>query len=539
MSSKKGALRAAPGKSFPRAKPRAPAGKPGESRQPQRETGPQATGRVTPERPEAPAGPTAEDRAATVIQCAFRKLLARKELARRQQELQDYQELMEKLQREAFVAQVRREQEAARRRQEEAAAAERRRQEERLRGARLLEAAFDGNLGEIQAVLREVDELLTREGMGCDAAGMVRRLQRRLALVDFEDSGGNTLLSEAAAGGQSLAIQLLAEQGASPNSKGAFGRTPLYRAAFGGHLEAVEVLLKLGADPRVYADDGSTPEQVASLDTVVSVLQSWDLSLTDAMLQNMEAERERRAQEAARHQEAEAKRMNLKVQQLAKDQQQCHQQAIKDAEEQVDRLQQEAQKAEEVLALARLELREQTQEAEEEVPGLKCQVSELHDVLMKDVGDRIRADGRWPLVIDPSGQAATFLRYQDTNYVDAVNPDHLRPERIRLALLGALRFGKPLVFDLREVDLFPAVQQQLEAVQPGLAQELLGRGLLEQERYLSLLRPSDGPEYSPNQFQEARLQHFRLFFVTKVRWPPAEQLQVLLPVRVQLPGGGL
>ncbi|XP_070238609.1 IQ motif and ankyrin repeat domain-containing protein 1 isoform X11 [Bos mutus] len=465
MSSKKGGPRAAPGKSFPRAKPRAPAGKPGESRQPQRETGPQAMGLATPERPEAPAaGPTAEDRAATIIQCAFRKLLARKELARRQQEHQDYQELMEKLQREAFVAQVRREQEAARRRQEEAAAAERRRQEERLRGARLLEAAFDGNLGEIQAVLREV----------------------------------------------------------------------------------------------------------ASLDTVVSVLQSWDLSLTDAMLRNMEAEQERRAQEAARHKEAEAQRMNLKVQQLAKEQQQCHQQlqqaycelnrriaehdkcerrgvglaeltlqAIKDAEEQVDRLQQEAQKAEEALALARLELREQTEEAEEEVPGLKCQVSELHDVLMKDVGDRIRADGRWPLVIDPSGQAATFLRYQDTNYVDAVNPDHLRPERIRLALLGALRFGKPLVFDLHEVDLFPAVQQQLEAVQPGLAQELLGRGLLEQERYLSLLRPTDGPEYSPNQFQEARLQHFRLFFVTKVRWPPAEQLQVLLPVRVQLPGGGL
>lgn len=46
---------------------------------------------------------------------------------------------------------------------------------------------------------------------------------------------------------------------------------------------------------------------------------------------------------------------------------------------------------------------------------------------------------RWPVVIDPSGQAATFLRYQDTNYLDTVNPDHMRPERIRLALLGALR----------------------------------------------------------------------------------------------------
>lgn len=101
----------------------------------------------------------------------------------------------------------------------------------------------------------------------------------------------------------------------------------------------------------------------------------------------------------------------------------------------------------------------------------------------------------------------------------------------------ACRYGKPLVFDLREVDLFPVVQQQLEAVQPGLAQELLSRRLLQQDRHLSLLRPADGPEYGPTQFQEARLAQFRLFFVTKARWPPAEQLQVLLPVRVQLPGG--
>nr|XP_035132872.1 IQ motif and ankyrin repeat domain-containing protein 1 isoform X2 [Callithrix jacchus]XP_054102501.1 IQ motif and ankyrin repeat domain-containing protein 1 isoform X2 [Callithrix jacchus]XP_054102502.1 IQ motif and ankyrin repeat domain-containing protein 1 isoform X2 [Callithrix jacchus]XP_054102503.1 IQ motif and ankyrin repeat domain-containing protein 1 isoform X2 [Callithrix jacchus]XP_054102504.1 IQ motif and ankyrin repeat domain-containing protein 1 isoform X2 [Callithrix jacchus] len=514
--------------------------------------------------------PAAEDRAARAIQGAFRQLRARRELARRREERREYLEQMEKLQREAYLALVRREQEAARRRREQEAAAQRERREELQRRRRLLDAAFDGNLSEIRAVLKEVEQLLTREGVGHDEAGNARRLQRRVALVECEDSNGNTPLSEAAAGGQPLAIQLLAELGASPNSKGAFGRTPLYRAAFAGHLEAVEVLLKLGADPRVYAEDGSTPEQVASLDAVVNVLHSWDLSLTEAMLQNMEAEQQRRAQEAKRHKEAEAERMTLKVQQLAREQQQCHKelqqaycelsrrisehdqcewrhtdrtelmlQAIKDAEDQVERLQQEAQKAEEALALARLALREQTQEGEEEVHGLKCQVTELHDVLMKDVGNRIRADGRWPLIIDPSGQAATFLRYQDTNYVDTVNPEHLRPERMRLALLGALRYGKPLVFDLREVDLFPAVQRQLEAVQPGLAQALLSRGLLEQERYLSLLRPTDGPEYSPTQFQEARLGHFRLFFVTKAQRPPAEQLQVLLPVRVQLPGTGL
>uniref|UniRef100_H0W7B8 IQ motif and ankyrin repeat containing 1 n=1 Tax=Cavia porcellus TaxID=10141 RepID=H0W7B8_CAVPO len=514
-------------------------------------------------------GPSLEDQAATVIQCAFRQHLARRELALRQRKRQEYLEQMEKLQREAYLASVRQEQEAARRRREEEEAAQRERLEELQRRRRLLDAAFDGDLAEIRAVLDEVEQLLTRDGVGQDEAGRARRLQRLVAMVECEDSHGNTPLSEAAAGGQPQAIRLLAELGASPNSKGAFGRTPLYRAAFGGHLEAVQVLLKLGADPRVYADDGNTPAQVASLNAVSTVLQSWDLSLTEAMLQNMEAEWQRRAQEAQQQQAAEAKRLTLKVQQLAREQQQCQKvlqqaycelhrrisehdrcqqkcpgkaeltlQAIKDTEVHVGKLRQEAQKAEEMLAMARLELREQSQE--EEAPGLKCQVTELHDVLMKDVGNRISADGsRWPLVIDPSGQAATFLRYQDTNYVDTMNPEHLRPETIRLALLGALRYGKPLVFDFREVDLFPVVQRQLDAVQPGLAQALLSRGLLEQERYLSLLRPTDGAEYDPAQFQEARLEHFRLFFVTQVQWPLTEQTQVLLPVRVQLPSRGL
>ncbi|XP_053786090.1 IQ motif and ankyrin repeat domain-containing protein 1 isoform X5 [Desmodus rotundus] len=474
MSTKKGAPKAASGKRqppTPGAQRRAAAVKPGEScQQLPGNTGQQVLGPASPECPEAPAGPTAEDQAATVIQCTFRQLQARKELARRRQEHREYLEQMERLQREAFLTLVHREREAARHQREEEAKAELRRQEERQRQARLLDSAFEGNLGEITAVLREVDELQTSEGVGHDEAGLVQRRQQRVALLECEDARGNTPMSEAAAGGQPLAIRLLAEQGASPNCKGAFGRTPLYRAAFGGHLEAVEVLLELGADPRVYADDGSTPEQVASLDAVASTLQSWDLSLTEAMLRNMEAERQRRAQEANQHREAEAKRMNLKVQQLAKEQQQRHKelqqaycelnrritehdkcerrlagkaeltlQAIKDAEAQVDRLRQEAQKAEEMLAMARLELREQTQQAEEEPPGLTCQVTELHDVLMRDVGDRIRADGRWPLIIDPSGQAATFLRYQDTNYLDTVNPDHLQPERVRLALLGALR----------------------------------------------------------------------------------------------------
>ena len=36
---------------------------------------------------------------------------------------------------------------------------------------------------------------------------------------------------------------------------------------------------------------------------------------------------------------------------------------------------------------------------------------ELDDVLVRDVGNKIKSDGRWPLVIDTSGQAGVFLRY--------------------------------------------------------------------------------------------------------------------------------
>ncbi|XP_069931717.1 IQ motif and ankyrin repeat domain-containing protein 1 isoform X8 [Oryctolagus cuniculus] len=362
MNGKKGGAVAAPGTwrtLLPGPEPRATAGQPGERHQPPRNTSQQVRAPVPGESPPAAAEPTAEDRAAMVIQGALRQHLARRELARRKRQRQEYEERMEKLQ-------------------------------------------------------REVEQLLTREGVGHDEEGAARRLQRRVALVECEDRHGNTPLSEAAAGGQPRAIQLLAELGANPNSKvragsragprgrglahqpfpqGAFGRTPLYRAAFGGHLEAVQLLLRLGADPRVHADDGSTPEQVTSLEPVAGVLRSWDLSLTEAMLQNMDAEHQRRARETQTQQQAEATRMALQVQRLAQEQQRCHKelqqaycelsrriaeldacerrravstepsaQAVKDAEARVDRLRQQAQTAEETLALARLELREQAQE---------------------------------------------------------------------------------------------------------------------------------------------------------------------------------
>ncbi|XP_053101726.1 IQ motif and ankyrin repeat domain-containing protein 1 isoform X1 [Hemicordylus capensis] len=516
-----------------------------------------------------PTEPSREATAALTLQCAFRRVLACRERERRLKELREYNELMERLQREAFVALVKREQEEAERERKKEEEEKEKKREEQQRRKRMLEAAFDGDVREMEAILKEVAELDTKDGVGMDEKGKAIRLRHRLDMVDCTDANGNTPLSEAAGGGHPEAICMLVENGAQLNSRGAFNRTPLYRAAFGGHLAAVELLLQHGADPRLYADDGNTAEQVASLDSLVAVLQSWDLRLTDSMLQKMEAERQRRAQLEKKQQEAETRRMTEEVEQLAKEQERCSKElqraygelhrritehdkcqrkqmahaeitlpAIADAEGLVEKLRGAAESAERALALARLQLRDQLQQGSElAFQGLTCSVQELDDVLLKDVGGRIQADGRWPLVVDPSGQTAIFLRYRDTNYLNTVDPSDMAVETIRLALLGALRYGKPLVFDMMEVNMFDTVQKQLERLEPGLAEALLSRKILQSGRYLSLLRPTDGAEYAATEFQAARTEKFKLLVLTKRRHPPEELLQRFLPVQVVLSQG--
>uniref|UniRef100_A0A452IXW5 Uncharacterized protein n=1 Tax=Gopherus agassizii TaxID=38772 RepID=A0A452IXW5_9SAUR len=452
-----------------------------------------------------------KEKAVLTLQCAFRRILACRAREKRLREQREYTELMERLQ-------------------------------------------------------REVSDLDTKNGVGTDEKRKATHLCNHINMVECTDANGNTPLSEAAGGGHSSAIKLLIENGANPNCKGGFGRTPLYRAAFGGHMAAVETLLQYGADPRLYADDGNTPEQIASLDSLVTILHSWDISLTELMLQKMEAEQQRRVLLEKKQEEAETHRMSEEVEQLAKAQERCNKelqqayyelnrrimehdkcqrkqmvnaeltlQAIGDAETLVETLRLAAEKAEEKLSLARLRLREQTQKGVgDEFQGLKCSIPELDDVLLKDVGSKIHSDGRWPLIIDPSGQAATFLRYRDTNYLNTLNPNDMNMETIRLALLGALRYGKPVVFDMMEVNMFDAVKRQLEGIESGLAEAILSKQILQNERYLSLVRATDGPEYSPTEFQATRLGNFKLFVIIKRHQPPEELLQILLPIRVIL-----
>ncbi|XP_059496891.1 IQ motif and ankyrin repeat domain-containing protein 1-like isoform X2 [Stegostoma tigrinum] len=463
-----------------------------------------------------------QEKSAIIIQCACRQYLARKERIKRLKAKENYEELMEQLQREAFVALVKREQEAAAREREKEEKERKLRQEEQKRRTRMLEAAFDGDVDEMKALLNEVSDLDSKNRIGNDEMGKVIRRRHQLALIDCTDAHGNTPLSEASGGGHPEAIRFLIEKGANLNSKGAYGRTPLYRAAFGGHLAALEMLLQYGGDPRICADDGIIPEEIASTDAVIKILHEWDISTTVALVEKMASERQRISAAEKKLKLEETNRIQNQVSEITKELAQYQHelqkaycelnkritehdkcvrknmsktditlQAIHDAEELLAEKRAAVARAEDKLSFAKLELREKLQrEASLTKPiGALCHIRELDDVLLKDIGDKIKQDGRWPLIIDRSGQASTFLRYRDTNFYDALNPGHMQPEVLRLGLLGAIRF-------------------------------------------LSLIRPGDGPEYSRNEFSPARTEKFQMVFITKLQNLPEELLTIFYPIQI-------
>ncbi|XP_066303591.1 IQ motif and ankyrin repeat domain-containing protein 1-like [Branchiostoma lanceolatum] len=526
---------------------------------------------ATPSKTEAPKKKvwTKEDEAARKIQTVYRGYRGRKLLQQKKKEKEDYLELMEKLEREAFVKLVKMEQAKAEEERQRIDEERRRQREEAKRRKRLLEAAFDGDNDEILTILKEVEELDNKNNVPHDMMGRTLRAKHILNMVECEDANNNTPLSEAAGGGQATTIKLLIEKGADPNTIGQFQRTPLYRAAFGGHLAAIEMLLQYGADPRLFASDGATPEQVAANDDVAQILREWDISQTEKLVEKIEAEKERRREEEQKRHEEECNKLENEVSVVEKQNDAKQKQlktayeelekrifehdectfkgfntditlpAVHEAERELELLKIEAEDSRQKLAALKLKLREQRNLGdgiEEELSGIKVTVRELDDVLLRDVGNKIKDSGKWPLLIDESSQATTFLRYQDTNYMNSLNPVHMEPDRIRLAVLGAIRFGKPAVLDMLDVDMFETAAMKFDKVQSGLMEGIMTKEILQDNRYMSLVKESDSKEYQPSNFIHAKSESFRFFIVTKLRYPPQELLDRTYPIRIHIPG---
>ena len=85
----------------------------------------------------------------------------------------------------------------------------------------------------------------------------------------------------------------------------------------------------------------------------------------------------------------------------------------------------------------------QERDAPEVLPSLKA----LPDAL----DNAVFAHGKWPLVIDPEGQARRFLQYQRGSVLFISSADDMSAESLRRHVVGGLRYGGFLVFAFEEV----------------------------------------------------------------------------------------
>ncbi|RUS72886.1 hypothetical protein EGW08_019346 [Elysia chlorotica] len=514
---------------------------------------------------------TKEDDAARKIQTKYRQFTAKKNLEKKKKEKEEYEELMEKLEKEAFLHMVKMEQEEAERRQQKEDEERRRKKEEQKRIKRMLEAAFDGDIDQMKEILKEVSDLDDKNGIGNDVIGRSLRTKHMMSIIDCKDANDNTALSEAANGGNADAIKFLLERGADPNTQGHFMRTPLYRAAFAGHLEATLALLENGADPRIYASDSQTPTDIASRDDVKAVLQNWDISRTEVLQKQIEAAKEKRAEEDRKRKEAETSKLEDQVAEAQKeyeavqkqldhaycelnkrinehdtcvaqgfDRPELTLQSINDQELEVETTKIKVAEARDKLSKLRLRLRESikgedSSTANDDSPGVKVNIKELDDVLLRDIGNRIKDSEKWPLLIDQSGQASTFLRYRDTNYINSIRPADMENNNIRRCLLGSIRFGKPFVVDMMEVDMFDTCSDRFGEIQKDLMSSIIDKSILKPEKYLKLVKAEDGPEYDKTKFNDLRLANFKFVLISKSPFPNPKLLDMFYVIKVIIP----
>ena len=94
---------------------------------------------------------------------------------------------------------------------------------------------------------------------------------------------------------------------------------------------------------------------------------------------------------------------------------------------------------------------------------------------LADAVDSVTKDSdRTILVVDLGGKAITYFEYSDCNLACYARPAEIEPAALRRKLLGALRYGKPLVLDMLSLELeHDMIEAVFDAVLPGLLNKVI------------------------------------------------------------------
>jgi hypothetical protein len=169
---------------------------------------------------------------------------------------------------------------------------------------------------------------------------------------------------------------------------------------------------------------------------------------------------------------------------------------------------------------------------------LQINVKELGEVLLEDKSEAIKNSvDKWPLIIDETQVTATFLRHRDANCINCLDRREMSPNDFRLAFLRSIRYDKPFVLDLMQLDkvMLEAVRAVCDQIDEHMFEQICNKQILENQNYMRLVRlPADGDEFEAHFF--ARMDNFKVIFLTSNPCPCQELLKLTMPIKVAASG---
>ncbi|XP_045157530.1 IQ motif and ankyrin repeat domain-containing protein 1-like [Mercenaria mercenaria] len=149
------------------------------------------------------------------------------------------------------------------------------------------------------------------------------------------------------------------------------------------------------------------------------------------------------------------------------------------------------------------------------------------------IGKKIKDSNKWPFLIDHTDgyNSQTFFKYRDVNMLSVFPEFH--KETLRKALMGALRFGKPLIIDVKQPDqstVMDRVRDTCNDIYNGLWDDIMDRSILDFEKCGKLYQPSDDLEYKNS--YDYRVSDFQFIVLTNVD-PPSSAMDSFFPVTVE------
>jgi hypothetical protein len=166
---------------------------------------------------------------------------------------------------------------------------------------------------------------------------------------------------------------------------------------------------------------------------------------------------------------------------------------------------------------------------------LKVGLSQLEDIVSGEPGSLVAggdAEAGSPsckkqcvLLIDRTGNALTFLTYRAVGISDLGNSHHMSPTQLRLGVIGGLRYGKPMVINMRNKELseaFITCKARFDAAVPGMFAALIKDRARDPAVYKEWITEdvvAAHPEFEPRRFVASDTQRFRFLLLTHEECP--------------------